>query len=144
LDSIVGEFTQKFYEKNITLERTDQVPNLSLTTDERLLHIIFSNLLSNATKYVKESGTITMTTGVVDNQFVFHIVDDGIGIPKEEVDKLFTKFYRASNATKHQTEGTGLGLYVIKQALELLGGTIALETDTEQGADFIVILPITS
>jgi signal transduction histidine kinase len=81
-------------------------------------------------------------TRAEDGWFVFRIADDGIGIPAAEVENLFTKFYRASNATKHQAEGTGLGLYVVKQSVELLGGTITVDTDAEAGAEFVVTLPL--
>ena len=142
IDDIIDEFGEKLSGKNISLKRNENVPEFSINTDERLLHIIMSNLVSNATKYVNEEGTISITTQVIDKKLRIHIADDGIGIPKEELDKIFTKFYRASNAAKHQAEGTGLGLYIVKQAVELLGGTIALETDSQQGAEFTITLPI--
>lgn len=142
LNNVIDEFGQKLSKKNIRLERTEEPADFIITTDERLLHIIISNLVSNAVKYVNESGTVWIQTKAIENKLSIRIADDGIGIPAKEVKKLFTKFYRASNASKHQAEGTGLGLYVVKQAVELLGGTITLETDSEKGAEFVIELPV--
>ena len=62
-------------------------------------------------------------------------------MPEEELDKLFSKFYRASNAQSHQAEGTGLGLYIVKQSVEKLGGKIEVISGLDKGASFTVILP---
>ncbi len=70
------------------------------------------------------------------------VADNGIGIPKGEILKLFTKFFRASNAQSHQAEGTGLGLYVVKQSVELLEGTVAVESSSETGTKFVVKMPV--
>jgi signal transduction histidine kinase len=71
------------------------------------------------------------------------IKDDGIGIPENELERLFSKFFRATNAQVHQTQGTGLGLYVVKQSVEKLGGTIAVSSQENAGAQFTVKLPVT-
>jgi PAS domain S-box-containing protein len=142
LDSIVDEYQAKFVQKHLQLSRDYQPAEFTFNSDPRLLHIIVSNLVSNATKYVKESGTIWLTTSLQDNLYHIMVADDGIGIPRSELDRLFTKFYRASNATKQQAEGTGLGLYVVRQAVTLLGGTVKVETDTDKGAKFTVTLPM--
>ena len=71
------------------------------------------------------------------------IKDDGIGIPENELERLFSKFFRATNAQVHQTQGTGLGLYVVKQSVEKLGGTIAVSSQENAGAQFTVKFPVT-
>jgi signal transduction histidine kinase len=73
-----------------------------------------------------------------------HIVvkDDGIGIPENELERLFSKFFRASNAQAHQTQGTGLGLYVVKQSVEKLGGVIEVTSKEDEGTQFSVSLPV--
>jgi signal transduction histidine kinase len=70
------------------------------------------------------------------------IADDGIGIPKSEQTQLFNKFFRASNAQTHQAEGTGLGLYAVKLATEILKGSIAVESKEDEGTAFLVELPL--
>lgn len=142
LDSVIDEFADKFERKHLTLNRQEDQPGLSVVTDARLIHIIISNLLSNASKYATDNGTVWLTAAVEEGQLVLTIADNGIGIPADEVDSLFTKFYRASNAVKEQAEGTGLGLYIVKQAVEQLGGTIAVAAEADKGATFVVRLPL--
>ncbi len=142
LDAIVDEFAERFQNKQLTLKRTEQVAGLVLKTDTRLFHVILSNLLSNASKYATDNGTIWIATTATDAQVEITIADNGIGIPADEVNKLFTKFYRASNAVAKQAEGTGLGLYIVKQAVEQLGGTISVKAEADKGATFVVRLPL--
>lgn len=141
LDGVLDEFAEKFEGKHLTLQRQEAQPGLTVTTDTRLFHIIVSNLLSNASKYARDNGTIWLRTAVDGRTLVVTIADDGIGIPAEEVGKLFTKFYRATNAVKEQAEGTGLGLYIVKQAAEQLGGSISVAAEANKGATFVVRLP---
>lgn len=141
-DSIVDEFTEKISEKNITLERADNPPQLQVMIDSRLLHIIVSNLMSNASKYSNANGRLDFTYTLEGTNLNILIKDDGIGIPEEELDRLFSKFFRATNAQAHQTQGTGLGLYVVKQSVEKLGGTIEVISQEDQGTQFNVSLPV--
>lgn len=138
---IVDEFSEKITQKNLTLNRSDSPENYSFTADTRLFHIIVSNLVSNAVKYSEPNGTLTFTYELVGNQIEIIVADDGIGIPEAELSKLFSKFYRATNAQSKQTEGTGLGLYIVKQSVEQLGGTISVESAENEGAKFIVRIP---
>jgi two-component system phosphate regulon sensor histidine kinase PhoR len=142
-DSIVDEFQEKLTEKNIQLNRTDTPPNVQIMTDSRLFHIIVSNLVSNAVKYVNPSGNLTFTYVLEGTNLKIDVADDGIGVPEEEVERLFSKFFRATNAQAHQTQGTGLGLYVVKQSVEQLGGTISVVSRENEGAHFTVKLPVT-
>jgi len=142
LDGVVEEFAERFQNKHLTLDRHEGVPGLSFSTDRRLFHIIMSNLLSNASKYATDNGTVWLKANVEERMLVLTVADNGIGIPAAEVERLFTKFYRASNAVKQQAEGTGLGLYIVKQAVEQLGGTISVTAEADKGATFIVRLPI--
>ena len=142
VNNAVDEFNEKFEQKLIKLERREISDEFSFTTDERLLQIIISNLLSNAVKYVKDSGTIWFTTEIHDKNLTIQVADNGIGIPTNEIGSLFTKFYRATNAKSLQTQGTGLGLYVVKQAAEQLGGSISVASDLDKGAAFTVSLPL--
>ncbi|MCA9360740.1 PAS domain-containing sensor histidine kinase [Candidatus Nomurabacteria bacterium] len=142
--SIEEEFTEKIIEKQITLNRQDQPPQTIIRTDSRLIHIVVSNLMSNAVKYSKNNSALTFSYELVGDKVQIIVADDGIGIPEGELDKLFTKFYRASNAQSHQTEGTGLGLYIVKQSVEQLGGEISVESRENDGAKFVVQIPTTN
>ena len=141
-NAILDEYAEKIAEKNVQVVRNEVPPDAQIKTDSRLLHIIVSNLVSNAVKYLNPNGTLTLSFLKQNDVLELVVADNGIGIPAGEVEKLFAKFYRASNAQSHQTEGTGLGLYIVKQSVELLGGTINLETAENQGAKFMVRLPV--
>lgn len=119
--SIVDEFIEKINEKNITINRSESSSSLTIRADSRLFHIIVSNLVSNAVKYLNPGGNLNLSFELKGDQLELVVADNGIGIPEPEVEKLFIKFYRASNAQAHQTEGTGLGLYIVKQSVERLG-----------------------
>lgn len=142
-DSVLDEFTEKITEKKLQLSVNENPTALEVKTDSRLLHIIVSNLVSNAVKYIKIEGKLTLKYRLEGGMLQILIADDGIGVPKTEVGKLFTKFYRASNAQSHQTEGTGLGLYVVKASVEKLGGKISFETEENVGTKFTINLPVT-
>jgi PAS domain S-box-containing protein len=141
-DSIVDEFAEKISQKAIVLNRADNPPQLQVMIDGRLLHIIVSNLMSNATKYSNPNGSLDFSYKLEETTLHIVVKDDGIGIPETELDRLFSKFFRATNAQVHQTQGTGLGLYVVKQSVEKLGGTIEVTSSENQGAKFSVSLPV--
>ncbi len=125
------------------IDRQDNPPQTKIMTDGRLFHIIVSNLVSNSTKYLNPQGALTLTYELVGQKLQIVVADNGIGIPEEEIGRLFSKFFRATNAQTHQTQGTGLGLYVVKQSVDKLGGTIAVESRENEGARFVVELPVT-
>ncbi len=139
---VLDEFSEKITEKQIIVNKKLTSSETVIKTDVRLLHIIISNLISNAVKYIESGGELNLSAELRSETIAISIRDNGIGIPKTEISKLFTKFYRASNAQSHQTEGTGLGLYVVKQSVELLGGAISVESGEGEGAMFVILLPI--
>ncbi len=142
-DSILDEFSEKITEKALTVDRHDNPPQVQIMTDSRLFHIIVSNLVSNATKYLNPQGSLTFSYDLEGSKLKIVVADNGIGIPEEEIDRLFSKFFRATNAQTHQTQGTGLGLYVVKQSVEKLGGAIEVQSRENEGATFSVELPVT-
>jgi signal transduction histidine kinase len=143
LAGIADEFTQTLEEKQITLNTVCNPPAYTYTSDSRLFHIITSNLLSNAVKYTPAGGVIDWGYQVTEQALIFTIADSGIGIPVPEQNQLFNKFFRATNAQKHQTEGTGLGLYIVQQSAEQLGGKIEFVSSEDAGTAFTVTLPLT-
>ncbi len=142
LPTIVEEFEGQIKEKQIQLTVNYTPAPFTFTADSRLFHIITSNLLSNAVKYVRPSDRIAFGYVVEGNELVFTVADSGIGIPAEQLPRLFSKFFRASNAMQHRAEGTGLGLYIVKESVEQLGGTIAVQSVENQGTTFVVRLPV--
>ena len=113
-----------------------------IQTDPKLLRMVFQNLLSNAIKYTPSKGKIVMSLSAPEKTTIlFKISDTGHGIPRDQYGKLFTKFFRASNV-RQRTEGTGLGLYIVKSITEKLGGTIRFESEENKGTTFFVSIPI--
>jgi len=101
------------------------------------------NLLSNAIKYTPQGGRIVITIGHDREGLQWSIRDSGIGIPKAGQARLFQKFYRAENGLTVDTEGTGLGLYLVRLIVERFGGTVRCESEEGQGTVFRFTLPLT-
>ncbi len=112
-----------------------------LLTDIRLLRQIISNLVTNAIKYSPPASTISVKLGCEGDFAVVMVIDQGIGIPPEEQASLFEPFYRASNA--NDIKGTGLGMTVVKNAVDVLHGQISFTSQPGEGSTFIVHLPMT-
>jgi signal transduction histidine kinase len=111
----------------------------SFTTDKRLLKNILINLFSNALKFSDEDRSVWIN---IDNKNdLLHVLirDEGMGIPGEDLDHLFTTFFRGKNATN--IEGTGLGLPIVKRYIDLLNGTVSLNSELEKGTTVDFTLP---
>lgn len=113
-----------------------------INTDPKLLYMVFQNLLSNAVKYTQKKGRIEFSIKKENDQILISIADTGLGIPKEQQDKIFTKLFRADNVREKDTEGTGLGLYIVKSIIEHSGGKIWFESEENKGTTFYVELPL--
>jgi signal transduction histidine kinase len=98
------------------------------------------NLITNASKYSPEHKTIHLKFEKRNDEFIFSVQDEGIGIPDEDQRHLFERFFRASNSGNIQ--GTGLGLNIVKRYAELLGGTISFKSIYGKGSIFTVAVPI--
>ena len=108
--------------------------------DEKLLRQILSNLLSNAIKYSPVGSTVQMTASCKKGEVIFKIKDSGIGIPSEDLQRLFDTFHRAKNVGT--IPGTGLGMAIVKKSVDLHGGQITVNTEVGVGTVFTVTLPL--
>jgi len=141
IQDIIDEFAAPISQKQLQVQlRTPDTP-VTVTADGRLLHIVISNLISNATKYTPNGGAVYVSYEKRGDEIVFSVQDTGIGIPATEQPQLFSKFYRATNARKHRAEGTGLGLYIVKQSAEIMGGSITMQSVEGEGSTFTVTFP---
>ncbi|QQE66584.1 hypothetical protein GFS31_32840 [Leptolyngbya sp. BL0902] len=124
---------------------TDMAPQLpTLWLDERRMRQVLINLLSNAVKFTPEGGEITLTASVspMDQRLQIAVSDTGIGIAEADQSRLFQPFVQIDSALNRQYAGTGLGLALVKQIVELHGGTVALTSTAGVGSCFTVDLPL--
>jgi len=100
---------------------------------------VFLNLLLNASHAIEERGSITITTRHIGDDISIMIADSGVGIPKNIISNIFDPFF----TTKNVSEGTGLGLHIVRSVIEAHQGTISVDSQVGQGASFIILLPVT-
>ena len=111
-----------------------------IESDPFLLKSILINLISNGLKYSGDQGLVTVSTLMVKDEFQICVNDNGMGIPHAELQNLFTRFFRASNA--QEIKGTGLGLHIVSRHVDMLGGRITCESDEGVGTQFCIYLPL--
>ncbi len=152
--SVVEELKPEITHKKLKVEEHygENVPEFQ--ADEKLLRIIIQNLLSNAVKYTNDAGSIWVdlkvvpqggkvgSVDVVFESIALSVSDSGIGIPTEQKSKIFSKLFRADNAREAETEGTGLGLYIIKSIIDQSGGVVWFDSETGKGTTFYVTFPV--
>ena len=114
-----------------------------ISLDQNLMRQVFHNLLVNAIRYSPAGkGKVEINLSKDKNYFITAVKDNGIGIPKKAQGNIFAKFFRADNAVKSITEGTGLGLYVSKMIVENSGGEISFASEEKKGTTFFVKMPL--
>jgi len=113
-----------------------------INADPRLTRIIFQNLLTNAIKFTPVKGKIQLEIAVFKDNLLIGIADTGCGIPASQQDKIFTKLFRAYNVATKETEGAGLGLYIVKSIVEHARGKIWFKSAENKGTTFYVRLPV--
>jgi signal transduction histidine kinase len=117
-------------------------PLPKLEVDKQRITQAFSSLIDNAIKFNKKGGKVTIKVEEKDKSILVSIKDTGIGISKEEADKVFQKFHRATDVLKYEYEGVGLGLYITRLIIEAHLGKIWYESKQGEGSTFFVSLPI--
>ena len=115
-------------------------PLLYINADPDRLREVISNLFDNAVKYTK-TGIITIGASLKEQGVVIRVSDTGMGIAEEDISHLFQKFYRTDNSATREIGGTGLGLYICKEIIEMMGGKIYVESTVGAGSTFFVELP---
>jgi PAS domain S-box-containing protein len=137
--NLINEFEPNLKKgQDISLNTDPEVIETYL--DPKLMHHILTNLVSNAIKYSQEDQQIEINLKKKENSILLLVKDEGIGIAKEEHANLFQRFFRAENSTNIQ--GTGLGLHIVKQYTELMGGEVGFESEKDQGSTFWVEFPV--
>jgi len=140
---IIRDWEKKLANKHLNMI-VDVAPDLpSICADRARLQEAFYNLLDNAVKYSYEHGEIRLQARQRDKEIVLSVSDKGIGIGKEDLPRIFERFYRIDKArTAENIRGTGLGLAIVKHIAQLHGGYVEAESELERGATIRVVLPI--
>ncbi len=144
LRNATGAVKAKAGDKSITLNCNINSSVERIFGNQFSIEEMVTNLLLNAIKYTPANGTIDVSAEHNENSVLVTISDTGIGIPKEEQDKIFDEFYRATNAKRTERDGTGLGLSIVKYIVERHGGQISVESEQGRGTAFKLSLPRTS
>ena len=110
--------------------------------DENQLRQVISNLVDNAIKYSPQGGDVELRLNR-NGQFArIEVADSGLGIPRDEHDRIFEKFYRLDPALTRGVNGTGLGLYISKELVERMNGRISVDSEPGRGSTFVVEVPL--
>ncbi|MEL6925106.1 MAG: PAS domain-containing sensor histidine kinase [Bacteroidota bacterium] len=137
-EEVVGEVSGLLRQSQIIHHRPCESQTVVL--DKQLLKNICINLLSNAIKYSPQGTDIHCAVAVIEDHLIIEVRDEGIGIPDADQSHLFTRFFRAGNATNIQ--GTGLGLNIVKKYVDLLKGSIDFKSKLDRGSTFVVRVPL--
>jgi signal transduction histidine kinase len=97
--------------------------------------------MDNAIKYTPEQGRIHVSLREENGELVWRVHDNGIGIPEEDQEHIFERFYRVDKARSRETGGTGLGLSIVRQMVKMHGGTISVHSEPDSGSEFVVSFP---
>jgi two-component system phosphate regulon sensor histidine kinase PhoR len=141
IEETVSLMRPRAEEQGITLTHScrDLKP---VQADPKNMEEIFNNLISNAINYSPEGGHVTVTAQGLGEYMEIKVQDTGVGIPPEELSKIFDKFYRVKSPKTRQVIGTGLGLAIVKGIVEAHQGTVDVESTVDKGTTFRVLLPV--
>ncbi|HHW57682.1 MAG TPA: cell wall metabolism sensor histidine kinase WalK [Clostridia bacterium] len=125
-------------DKNITLKKELNCRSLVINTNKDRFHQMMINLIDNGIKYTPEGGFVKVKTVEERDKITIEVEDNGIGIPKEKIPRLFERFYRVDKSRSRKLGGTGLGLAIVKHIVESMKGEIFVESEVGKGTKFII------
>lgn len=147
----LGQLAKKCQEKlAIEIEKKNQNVECFVTADvppivadKNGIERVILNVLSNAVKYTQENGSIKIYVGFVYNDAYIKVIDNGTGIPKEDLGRVFERFYRVDKARSREMGGTGLGLPIAKEIIEQNNGSIDIKSEYGKGTEVVIRIPAT-
>ncbi len=140
IEKIINDKSGELKSKNIIIKLNSD-SEYSVYSDEQKLKFILQTLIDNAIRYTNQGGSVVVCISKIKNNTVIKITDSGIGIKSDEMRLIFTKFYRTERSKRVDTEGMGIGLYLVRQILAKLNGKIWVESEGEdKGSSFFVSL----
>jgi DNA-binding response OmpR family regulator/two-component sensor histidine kinase len=146
---IVDSFRDYATMRKLELHYEPETQQLMMDVDPEKLEESVSNLLSNAIKYTPEGGEVFVSLRMPDTdhspekKVEISVHDSGIGIPKDQLDKIFIRFYRVEDKRFPYQEGTGIGLTLVNEYMKMLNGTIRVNSAPDEGSEFVITLPVT-
>jgi len=140
VDEAIGDLEAKWNRKRLEII-TSVSPDTYAAVDSLLLFRVISNLISNAVKYSSVGDTVEIVSREVESRIYISVKDNGIGIKSEELPRIFERFYRGSNARTSGSSGLGLGLSLVKHALNLINGTIDVRSRYMMGTTVTITFP---
>jgi two-component system, OmpR family, phosphate regulon sensor histidine kinase PhoR len=143
-NNVARDWKEKFAAKNLKVIVDLPPEALTLRADEARLHEVLYNLLENAVKYSHENGRIDLGATKHGDEVALSVTDNGLGISKDDLPRVFERFYRADKARSRELGGTGLGLAIVKHIAQLHGGRVEAESEMGRGTTIRVVLPLTS
>jgi len=142
LKHMLYSFESMAEEKEVLLEFSSSLPQLNTAFDTHKIERIIFNLLSNAMKFTPSSGQVSMRITEEENQLSIHISDSGVGIKASQLPYIFDRFYQADSSDNQAQPGTGIGLSLVKELVELHEGSIDVSSELGKGTTFSILLPI--
>jgi two-component system phosphate regulon sensor histidine kinase PhoR len=139
VDRVFLDFKTRAAARDVKL--VNEAKNITVMADEGRLQQVLTNLVDNAIKYGRNSGTVRIGGHTVDGKSEVFVRDDGPGIPAEALERVFERFYRVDKARSREQGGTGLGLSIVKHIVQSHGGTVWAESEAGQGTAFFFTLP---
>ena len=142
LKSLFYSFESLAESQKIILKFESEYENIPVLFDEDKMEKIFYNLISNALKFVSSEGEIKVILKIINSNVQIRIKDTGIGIPSSRLPHIFDRFYQVDDSSTRKHEGTGIGLALTKELIELHKGSISVKSKQGKGSEFIIILPL--
>ncbi|MGG0730603.1 sensor histidine kinase [Bacillus paramycoides] len=137
--SIIFMSEWEWQEKDLAIE-TD-IPHIEIYGDKNLLHQVWTNVFTNSIKFTESGKSISFEAEENELEWRIAITDRGCGIPKEEIKRIFDRFYKVDSARNRNIKGSGLGLSIVKEIIELHEGAITVESELGRGTTFTIYLP---